>query len=213
MTDDTKPKTRRRTKKVDDAAVVEKKPARKPRAKAAAPVEAVPEVAPAPRPDVMAVLPLRNIVVFPHMIVPLFVGREKSVKALETVTRDSKQILLVAQKDVSQDDPSADDIYRYGTVSTILQLLKLPDGTVKVLVEGTRRVQITRLFDVDGHFEAEVKEIAEEPLSATPGSDLEALGRSTVSQFEQYIKLNKKIPPEVMVSINQIEDLSKLADT
>lgn len=217
MTDDTKPKTRRRTKKVDDAAVVEKKTVRRPRAtkapKEAVPAEVVTEAAPATRHDVMAVLPLRNIVVFPHMIVPLFVGREKSVKALEAVTRDSKQILLVAQKDVSQDDPSVDDIYRYGTVSTILQLLKLPDGTVKVLVEGTRRVHITRLFDVDGHFEAEVEEIADAPLSATPGSDLEALGRSTVSQFEQYIKLNKKIPPEVMVSINQIDDLSKLADT
>ena len=217
MTDDTKPKTRRRTKKTDDVVVAEtpvtapKKAVRKPR-KAAAPavVEAVEEPV---RHDVMAVLPLRNIVVFPHMIVPLFVGREKSVKALETVTRESKQILLVAQKDVSLDDPSVDDIYRYGTVSTILQLLKLPDGTVKVLVEGTRRVHITRLFDVDGHFEAEIEEIPEEAVDAAPGSEIEALSRSTVSQFEQYIKLNKKIPPEVMVSINQIEGISKLADT
>ncbi|GBR30555.1 endopeptidase La [Gluconobacter kondonii] len=217
MTDDTKPKARRRTKKTDDVVVAEtpvtapKKVVRKPR-KAAAPavVEAVEEPV---RHDVMAVLPLRNIVVFPHMIVPLFVGREKSVKALETVTRESKQILLVAQKDVSLDDPSVDDIYRYGTVSTILQLLKLPDGTVKVLVEGTRRVHITRLFDVDGHFEAEIEEIPEEAVDAAPGSEIEALSRSTVSQFEQYIKLNKKIPPEVMVSINQIEGISKLADT
>ncbi|MBS1082923.1 endopeptidase La [Gluconobacter kondonii] len=217
MTDDTKPKTRRRTKKTDDVVVAEtpvtapKKAVRKPR-KAAAPavVEAVEEPV---RHDVMAVLPLRNIVVFPHMIVPLFVGREKSVKALETVTRESKQILLVAQKDVSLDDPSVDDIYRYGTVSTILQLLKLPDGTVKVLVEGTRRVHITRLFDVDGHFEAEIEEIPEEAVDAAPGSEIEALSRSMVSQFEQYIKLNKKIPPEVMVSINQIEGVSKLADT
>ncbi|MBF0864476.1 MAG: endopeptidase La [Gluconobacter potus] len=221
MTDDTKPKTRRRTKKTDDVAVSEKaaaapkKVTRKPRAAARKPEpEAVAPVVQQPvRHDVMAVLPLRNIVVFPHMIVPLFVGREKSVKALETVTRESKQILLVAQKDVSLDDPSVDDIYRYGTVSTILQLLKLPDGTVKVLVEGTRRVHITRLFDVDGHFEAEIEEIPEEPVDAAPGSEIEALSRSTVSQFEQYIKLNKKIPPEVMVSINQIEGISKLADT
>ncbi|MBS1085028.1 endopeptidase La [Gluconobacter sphaericus] len=221
MTDDTKPKTRRRIKKTDDVAISEKaaaapkKVTRKPRA-AARKLEheaVAPAVQQPVRHDVMAVLPLRNIVVFPHMIVPLFVGREKSVKALETVTRESKQILLVAQKDVSLDDPSVDDIYRYGTVSTILQLLKLPDGTVKVLVEGTRRVHITRLFDVDGHFEAEIEEIPEEPVDAASGGEIEALSRSTVSQFEQYIKLNKKIPPEVMVSINQIEGISKLADT
>ncbi|MFW7268891.1 endopeptidase La [Gluconacetobacter sp. Hr-1-5] len=158
----------------------------------------------------MAVLPLRDIVVFPHMIVPLFVGREKSVRALEAVTKHDKQILLVAQKNASQDDPSADDIYRYGTVSTILQLLKLPDGTVKVLVEGMRRARITALHDIDGHFEAEITAVAEEPAADNEG---EALGRTVVSQFEQYIKLNKKIAPEVLVSLNQIEDLSKLADT
>ncbi|GBQ29064.1 endopeptidase La [Gluconacetobacter azotocaptans] len=160
--------------------------------------------------DTMAVLPLRDIVVFPHMIVPLFVGREKSVRALEAVTKHDKQILLVAQKNASQDDPSAEDIYRYGTVSTILQLLKLPDGTVKVLVEGGRRARITALHDIDGHFEAEIEPVEEDPAS---GSEGEALGRTVVSQFEQYIKLNKKIAPEVLVSLNQIEDLSKLADT
>jgi ATP-dependent Lon protease len=158
----------------------------------------------------MAVLPLRDIVVFPHMIVPLFVGREKSVRALEAVTKHDKQILLVAQKNASQDDPAADDIYRYGTVSTILQLLKLPDGTVKVLVEGGRRAHISALHDIDGHFEAETEAVVEDPAS---GSEGEALGRTVVSQFEQYIKLNKKIAPEVLVSLNQIEDLSKLADT
>ncbi|WP_246373577.1 endopeptidase La [Gluconacetobacter tumulicola] len=158
----------------------------------------------------MAVLPLRDIVVFPHMIVPLFVGREKSVRALEAVTKHDKQILLVAQKNASQDDPSADDIYRYGTVSTILQLLKLPDGTVKVLVEGVRRARITVLHDIEGHFEAEITPVTEEPAADNEG---EALGRTVVSQFEQYIKLNKKIAPEVLVSLNQIEDLSKLADT
>jgi len=160
--------------------------------------------------DTMAVLPLRDIVVFPHMIVPLFVGREKSVRALEAVIKEDKQILLVAQKNATQDDPSADDIYRYGTVSTILQLLKLPDGTVKVLVEGTRRARINDLLDIDGHFEAKISEVEEE---AAEGTETEALGRTAISQFEQYIKLNKKIAPEVMVSLNQIEDLSKLADT
>ncbi|MBE7618781.1 endopeptidase La [Gluconacetobacter entanii] len=160
--------------------------------------------------DTMAVLPLRDIVVFPHMIVPLFVGREKSVRALEAVTKNDKQILLVAQKNASQDDPSVDDIYRYGTVSTILQLLKLPDGTVKVLVEGGRRARISTLHEIDGHFEAEIEEVAEEE---TDGKEAEALGRTIISQFEQYIKLNKKIAPEVLVSLNQIDNLSKLADT
>ncbi|MHB0821194.1 endopeptidase La [Novacetimonas hansenii] len=160
--------------------------------------------------DTMAVLPLRDIVVFPHMIVPLFVGREKSVRALEAVTKNDKQILLVAQKNASQDDPSVDDIYRYGTVSTILQLLKLPDGTVKVLVEGGRRARISTLHEIDGHFEAEIEEVSEEE---TDGKEAEALGRTIISQFEQYIKLNKKIAPEVLVSLNQIDNLSKLADT
>jgi ATP-dependent Lon protease len=158
----------------------------------------------------MAVLPLRDIVVFPHMIVPLFVGREKSVRALEAVMKDDKQILLVAQKNASQDDPEADEIYRVGTVSTILQLLKLPDGTVKVLVEGGSRARITGFTDTDTYFEATT-----EPLPDQEGEakELEALGRTVVGQFEQYIKLNKKIAPEVLVSLNQIEEPSKLADT
>ena len=158
----------------------------------------------------MAVLPLRDIVVFPHMIVPLFVGREKSVRALEAVMKDDKQILLVAQRNASQDEPTADDIYRVGTVSTILQLLKLPDGTVKVLVEGSRRAAITGFTETDAYFEATV-----EPLTDQGGDakELDALGRTVVGQFEQYIKLNKKIAPEVLVSLNQIEEPSKLADT
>jgi ATP-dependent Lon protease len=160
--------------------------------------------------DVLAVLPLRDIVVFPHMIVPLFVGREKSVRALEAVMKEDKQILLVAQKNAAQDDPSADDIYRVGTVSTILQLLKLPDGTVKVLVEGGRRAKITGFRDTDSYFEAFVEAM---PDQAADAKELEALGRTVVSQFEQYIKLNKKIAPEVLVSLNQIEEPSKLADT
>src|ERR1700709_946204 len=140
----------------------------------------------------LAVLPLRDIVVFPHMIVPLFVGREKSVRALEAVMRDDKQILLVAQKNATQDDPGTDDIFRVGTVSTILQLLKLPDGTVKVLVEGGRRASIRSFKETEAYFEAIV-----EPMPDPDGDakELEALGRTVVTQFEQYIKLNKKIAP------------------
>ena len=161
-------------------------------------------------PGTMAVLPLRDIVVFPHMIVPLFVGREKSVRALEAVMKDDKQILLVAQKNASHEDPGPDDIYAVGTVSTILQLLKLPDGTVKVLVEGGSRARITGFTETDSHFEATTEAIPDEEGGA---SELEALGRTVVGQFEQYIKLNKKIAPEVLVSLNQIEEPSKLADT
>jgi len=163
-----------------------------------------------PSKELMAVLPLRDIVVFPHMIVPLFVGREKSVRALESVMKENKQILLVAQKNASQDDPQAEDIYRVGTVSTILQLLKLPDGTVKVLVEGTRRAKIVGFGETQAYFEAYVEPTPDEDVTA---KDLDALGRTVVGQFEQYIKLNKKIQPEVLASLNQIEDASKLADT
>ena len=156
------------------------------------------------------VLPLRDIVVFPHMIVPLFVGRDKSVRALEDVMQDDKQILLVAQKNAAQDDPEADDIYEVGTVSTVLQLLKLPDGTVKVLVEGSQRAKITGYVDNSDFFQVEAEIIDEPPIE---DEDIEGLSRSVISQFEQYIKLNKKIPPEALVSINQIENVEKLADT
>lgn len=156
------------------------------------------------------VLPLRDIVVFPYMIVPLFVGREKSVRALEDVMSNDKQILLVTQKDAANDDPGPDDIYDIGTIGTVLQLLKLPDGTVKVLVEGVRRAQIDRYADNADFFQAFADEIPDEPAAA---QEAEALGRATIAQFEQYIKLNKKIPPEVLVSVNQIDDPSKLADT
>ena len=156
------------------------------------------------------VLPLRDIVVFPHMIVPLFVGREKSVRALEDVMKDDKQILLVAQKNASQDDPAQDDIHLVGTVGTVLQLLKLPDGTVKVLVEGGHRARILRFTENDNFFQAEAAVIDEKTGTA---EELEALGRSVIGEFEQYIKLNKKIPPEVLVSLNQIDDPAKLADT
>lgn len=160
--------------------------------------------------ELLPVLPLRDIVVFPHMIVPLFVGREKSVRALEDVMREDKQILLVAQKNAAQDEPGPEDIYSVGTVSTVLQLLKLPDGTVKVLVEGGQRARILKYGDKEEFFQAEVELIDE-----VDGDDKEqeALSRSVVSEFEQYIKLNKKIPPEALVSINQIEDASKLSDT
>src|SRR5882724_9913131 len=162
------------------------------------------------RGSLFPVLPLRDIVVFPHMIVPLFVGREKSVRALEDVMKDDKQILLVTQKNAAQDDPTSADIFTVGTVGTVLQLLKLPDGTVKVLVEGGHRAVIQRFVDSDTFFIAEASPMAD---TANEGKEVEALARSVISQFEQYIKLNKKIPPEVLVSVNQIEDPSKLADT
>ena len=156
------------------------------------------------------VLPLRDIVVFPHMIVPLFVGREKSIKALEDVMNDDKQILLTAQKDAANDDPGREDVYQIGTIGTVLQLLKLPDGTVKVLVEGASRAKISNFTDNETFFEAYAEKIEE-----TDGDPQEqtALGRAVVTQFEQYIKLNKKIPPEVLTSVKQIEDTAKLADT
>ena len=156
------------------------------------------------------ILPLRDIVVFPHMIVPLFVGREKSVRALEDVMKDDKQILLVAQKNAAQDDPTTADIYSVGTVGTVLQLLKLPDGTVKVLVEGTQRARISRFTENPDFFQCYAELIPEEDGD---NKEIEALSRSVVTQFEQYIKLNRKIPPEVLVSINQIDSPSKLADT
>ncbi len=157
-----------------------------------------------------AVLPLRDIVVFPHMIVPLFVGRKKSVCALEHVMHSDKQIVLVTQKTPSENDPGIDDLYSVGTIGTILQLLKLPDGTVKVLVEGGTRVRLSNLSDEKGFMEANVTEITD---TSVHDEELEALARAVMTQFEQYVKLNKKIPPEVIVSINQIDDPSKMVDT
>ncbi len=158
----------------------------------------------------LPVLPLRDIVVFPHMIVPLFVGREKSVRALEYVMKEDKQIVLVTQKSPSVDDPVAEDLYMVGTAGTILQLLKLPDGTVKVLVEGSRRVRIKNYSGKTEFLEAGVDDIKDD---VPQGDETEALSRAVINQFEQYVKLNKKIPPEVIVSVNQIEDAVKLADT
>ena len=160
--------------------------------------------------DSYPVLPLRDIVVFPHMIVPLFVGREKSINALEDVMRADKQILLVAQKNASDDDPAQNAIFDVGTLASVLQLLKLPDGTVKVLVEGSQRARITRFTPRAEFFEAEVVRL---PEQTGPKEELEALSRSAVAQFEGYVKLNKKISPEVLGTVTQIEDYSKLADT
>ncbi|HEU4381746.1 MAG TPA: endopeptidase La [Hyphomicrobiaceae bacterium] len=160
--------------------------------------------------EIYPVLPLRDIVVFPYMIVPLFVGREKSINALEEVMRADKQILLAAQKNAGDDDPAPDAIYQMGTLASVLQLLKLPDGTVKVLVEGTARAKVVRYTTNPDYFEAEVERISD-TLGAK--DEIEALARSAVSQFESYVKLNKKISPEVLGTISQIEDYSKLADT
>ncbi len=160
--------------------------------------------------ELFPVLPLRDIVVFPYMIVPLFVGREKSISALEEVMRHDKQILLVAQKNASDDDPSPEGIYSVGTLASVLQLLKLPDGTVKVLVEGTARARILRYTPNAAHFEAEVERVVEEAGSE---EEIEAMARSAVSQFESYVKLNKKISPEVLATVTQIDDYSKLGDT
>ena len=156
------------------------------------------------------VLPLRDIVVFPYMIVPLFVGRDKSINALEEVMRSDKHILLAAQKNAGDDDPATDAIYPVGTLASVLQLLKLPDGTVKVLVEGTSRARIVRYTENPNYFEAEVEQVPEE-IGAK--DEIEALARSAVTQFESYVKLNKKISPEVLGNVAQIEDHSKLADT
>jgi ATP-dependent Lon protease len=156
------------------------------------------------------VLPLRDIVVFPHMIVPLFVGREKSIKALEEVMRSDTFILLATQKNASDDDPATDSIFGVGTLASVLQLLKLPDGTVKVLVEGAARAQVKRYTDREEYFEAEAEVIAD---SSGEQVEAEALARSVVNEFEGYVKLNKKVSPEVVGVVQQIEDYAKLADT
>src|ERR671932_1727628 len=161
-------------------------------------------------PNLYPVLPLRDIVVFPHMIVPLFVGREKSIRALEEVMRQDKQILLATQMNAGDDDPAPGSIYTVGTLASVLQLLKLPDGTVKVLVEGSTRAKVVRFTARTDLYEAEA-----EPLREDAGDriEVEALARSVVSEFESYVKLNKKVSPEILGAIAQIEDYSKLADT
>ncbi|MFH1793870.1 MAG: endopeptidase La [Pseudomonadota bacterium] len=157
-----------------------------------------------------AVLPLRDIVVFPHMIVPLFVGREKSIRALEEVMGSDKQILLATQMNAADDDPEPEAIYDVGTLANVLQLLKLPDGTVKVLVEGASRAKVIAFTDREDYHEARAEALTE---PAEEEVEIEALARSVVSDFENYVKLNKKISPEVIAAVGQIEDYSKLADT
>ena len=157
------------------------------------------------------VLPLRDIVVFPHMVVPLFVGRDKSVKALESVMKNDKKIMLITQKSAAVDDPSKDDLFDFGTVANVLQLLKLPDGTVKVLVEGLGRASINVFFESGDFLESEIDKVNEN-IDSTD-KKLRALSKTAIEQFDKYISLNKKIPPEVSATINEIEDLSKLSDT
>lgn len=156
------------------------------------------------------VLPLRDVVVYPHMVIPLFVGREKSIHCLEAAMNDNKQIMLVAQKDASTDEPGVNDLFSVGTVASVLQMLKLPDGTVKVLVEGIRRAKITTLSDNGEYFQAKA-EYLDTPV--VDEREQEVLNRTAINQFEGYIKLNKKIPPEVLVSLHAIEESAKLADT
>ncbi len=160
--------------------------------------------------QLMPVLPLRDVVVYPHMVIPLFVGREKSIKALEAAMEADKRILLVAQKSAAEDDPSSDDIYRVGTLSTILQLLKLPDGTVKVLVEGERRAEVESFHEGGSYFAARVRPLDEVNVDER---ETEVLMRSVMSQFDQYVKLNKKIPPEILTSLSGIDEPGRLADT
>ena len=158
----------------------------------------------------LPLLPLRDVVVFPHMVIPLFVGRAKSIKALEAAMESGKQVTLAAQKNASMDEPTAEDIYSIGCISNILQMLKLPDGTVKVLIEGAQRARILEIEDGETHFVCELEPIPEdEGLEA----EVEALRRTVLTQFDQYVKLNKKIPPEILASLNGIDDNGRLADT
>ncbi|NDE56281.1 MAG: endopeptidase La, partial [Gammaproteobacteria bacterium] len=163
-------------------------------------------------PDKMVpVLPLRDVVVYPHMVIPLFVGRDKSIQALDNAMRDSKQVLLVAQKEAEVDDPGEDDLYTVGTLSNILQLLKLPDGTVKVLVEGAERSRVRHFDDSEPFLVAAVEPLLDEP--GANDEEMDVLVRTVVNTFDQYVKLNKRIPPEVLNSLSGIEDPSRLADT
>ena len=163
-----------------------------------------------PDPIELPLLPLRDVVVFPHMVIPLFVGRPKSIKALESAMEAGRQIMLVAQKAAGKDEPKADDMFEVGCVSSILQMLKLPDGTVKVLVEGLQRANTVRIDDNGEHFVAEVKPV---PPGVDTSPEIEALRRAVTQQFDQYVKLNKKIPPEILTSIAGIDDAGRLADT
>ncbi|MEJ5030090.1 MULTISPECIES: endopeptidase La [unclassified Comamonas] len=160
----------------------------------------------------LPMLPLRDVVVFPHMVIPLFVGRPKSIKALETAMEGDRKIMLVAQKTAAKDDPTVNDMFSVGCVSTILQMLKLPDGTVKVLVEGVQRAQVQEIAEGEDYFTAQIVPV-EPGDSADKASEIEALRRAVMQQFDQYVKLNKKIPSEILTSISGIDDAGRLADT
>ncbi len=160
--------------------------------------------------ELFPLLPLRDVVVFPHMVIPLFVGRAKSIKALEAAMEAGKSIVLVAQKSAAKDEPATDDIYRIGSIANILQMLKLPDGTVKVLVEGTQRTKVVHVFDDKSHLDAEIEPV---PADEDIGHEAEAMRRALINQFDQYVKLNKKIPPEILTSLAGIDDAGRLADT
>ena len=159
---------------------------------------------------ILPLLPLRDVVVFPHMVIPLFVGRPKSIKALEAAMEEGKNVVLVAQKSAANDEPTPEDLYDVGTVASILQMLKLPDGTVKVLVEGVHRARINHVLNVKENYEADVSPILQEEGD---NNEVEAMRRSLFAQFDQYVKLNKKIPPEVLTSLSGIENASRLSDT
>ncbi len=162
-------------------------------------------------PQLVPVLPLRDVVVYPHMVIPLFVGREKSIEALDAAMADNKKILLLAQKNAEVDDPEQEDLYSIGTLSTILQMLKLPDGTIKVLVEGGERVVVDSLLETNDYFSASVQYL--EKTTAIDEKEAEVLVRSVLNLFDQYVKLNKKVPPEILTSLSGIDDPSRLADT
>jgi ATP-dependent Lon protease len=161
-------------------------------------------------PQILPLLPLRDVVVFPHMVIPLFVGRPKSIKALEAAMEEGKNVVLVAQKSAANDDPTPKDLYDVGSVASILQMLKLPDGTVKVLVEGVHRARINHVLAIKENYEADITPI---PQAEADNNEVEAMRRSLFAQFDQYVKLNKKIPPEVLTSLSGIESASRLSDT
>ncbi|MEO7952770.1 MAG: endopeptidase La [Polaromonas sp.] len=162
----------------------------------------------------LPLLPLRDVVVFPHMVIPLFVGRPKSIKALESAMEAERRIMLVAQKAAAKDEPSVEDMFEVGCIATILQLLKLPDGTVKVLVEGQQRAKVNKIEDGEQHFSANVTPVEPQAaIAGDKGSEVEALRRAVMQQFDHYVKLNKKIPPEILTSISSIDDAGRLADT
>ena len=162
----------------------------------------------------LPLLPLRDVVVFPHMVIPLFVGRPKSIKALELAMESERRIMLVAQKTAAKDEPAVEDMFEVGCIATILQLLKLPDGTVKVLVEGQQRAKVNKIEEGEQHFTANVSPIEPAAVATgSKGSEVEALRRAVMQQFDHYVKLNKKIPPEILTSISSIDDAGRLADT